>query len=30
MLVWEKIGGQPHSNAVVSSVTKDFEYVTEY
>ena len=30
MLVWEIIGCQLHSNAVVASVTKDFKFVTEY
>ena len=29
-LVWERFGCQLHSNAVVTSVTKDFKYVTEY
>ena len=28
MLVWERIGCQLYSNAVVSSVTKDFKFVT--
>ena len=28
MLVWERIGCQLHSNAVVASVTKDFKSVT--
>ena len=27
MLVWERIGYQLHSNAVVASVTKDFKFV---
>ena len=30
MVVWERIGCQLHSNAVVASVTKDFKFVTEY
>ena len=30
MLVWERIGCQLHSNAVVASVTKNFKFVTEY
>ena len=30
MLVWERLGCQPHSNVVVVSVTKDFKLVTEY
>ena len=30
MLVWERIGCQLHSNAVVTSSTKDFKFVTEY
>ena len=30
MLVWQSLGRQLHSNAVVASVTKDFEFVTEY
>ena len=30
MLVWQSLGCQLHSNAVVASVTKDFKFVTEY
>ena len=31
MLVWQSLGCQVHSNAVVASVTKDFKFVvTEY
>ena len=30
MLVWERLGYQLRSNAVVASVTKDFKLVTEY
>ena len=30
MLVWQSLGCELHSNAVVASVTKDFKFVTEY
>ena len=30
ILVWERLGCQLHSNAVVVSVTKDFKFVTKY
>ena len=30
MFVWEIIGCQLHFNAVVASVTRDFDFVTEY
>ena len=30
MLVWQSLGCQFYSNAVVASVTKDFKFVTEY
>ena len=30
MLVWQSLGCQLNSNAVIASVTKDFKFVTEY
>ena len=30
MLVWETVGCQLYSNAVVASVMKDLKFVTEY